>query len=124
LYGCCRLYVRRSLIFLEPTCFGFDPATDNKDAEADLLAVVDGQTIVCEVKSSWQGLRRADIQDFVALSRRLRPNRALLAVMETGTGPAELSNVQTQLAAEGIEYELLTPSSFRVADDPILRVED
>jgi hypothetical protein len=116
-----RSRARTSFIFAEPSNFGFDRTSNKTDAEADLLALVDGQATVCGVKSSWRGLRSVDIQDFVALSRRLRPDIALLAVMEKGSGPAELVDAKSQLSAEGIEYELLTPEIFSVPDDPMLR---
>ena len=78
---------RRSLIFVEPMWFGFTHESDSPDKEADLLAVSDGEAILCEVKSSWRGLRLGDISDFVALAKRLRPDTAVLAVMEAGAGP-------------------------------------
>jgi hypothetical protein len=119
-----RLRARRSFIFAEPSWLSFTAASTEPEGEADLLALVDGEAILCEVKSSWRGLRNADIQDFVALSKRLRPDRALLAVMETGTGPAALANVGAQLAAEQIKYELLTSSTFSMPYDPVLRADD
>jgi hypothetical protein len=104
---------QRSLIFVEPTWFGFDRDSNCPDAEADLLVILDGRAMLCEVKSSWRGLRAADIVDFVELASRLRPDTALLAVMEVGAGPeAEISAARTQLAAEGIEFELLTPNQY------------
>jgi hypothetical protein len=75
---------RRSLIFIEPTRFGFDPASQKTGGEADLLVLLDGKALVCEVKSSWRALRTSDISDFVALASRLRPDCALLGVMEAG----------------------------------------
>ena len=47
---------RRSLIFVEPTLRLYIGAVD---AEADLLVVLDGRAMLCEVKSSWHGLRAA-----------------------------------------------------------------
>ena len=120
-----RSRARRSLIFAEPTWFGFSSKSDEPDAEADLLALVDGRALFCEVKSSWRGLRTVDIENFVELSRRLRSNVALLAVMETGTGPVDaLATARAQLTSEGIEFELLTPNEFMVNDDPILQTYD
>lgn len=112
---------RRSIIFVEPTMFGFTPQSDSSDAEADLLVVLDGQAVLCEVKSSWHALRLTDIEDFVTLARRLRPDIALLAVMEGGSGPsANLNAARTQLAAEGITFEVLTPDQYKPDDDPVL----
>jgi hypothetical protein len=111
---------RRSLIFVEPTWFGLAPESRDPDAEADLLVVLDGRAMLCEVKSSWQGLRPADLEDFVALAIRLRPDTAMLAVMEAGPGPADLAAVRAQLATERIEFGLLTPDAFMPEDDPYL----
>jgi hypothetical protein len=115
---------RRSFIFVEPTWFGYTNE-EKPDAEADLLVVLDGRAILCEVKSSWNSLRPTHIIEFVALARRLRPETALLAVMETGIGPAaDLLAAQKQLAEEGIEFELLTPNAYEDWDEPYLRFDD
>ena len=112
---------RRSFIFVEPTWFGFTESSETPDAEADLLVLLDGQAILCEVKSSWHSLRLSDIDDLVALSIRLRPDIALLAIMESGTGPVtKLDEARAQLAAQGIKLEVLTPESYAVRDDPYL----
>jgi hypothetical protein len=95
-----RARARHSLIFIEPTWFGFSRDSASPDAEADLLVILDGRAMLCEVKSSWRSLRSAHITDFVALARRLRPDIAVLAVMEAGRGPATvLAEAQTQLLA-------------------------
>ena len=81
--------------------------------------------MLCEVKSSWHGLRPSDIADFVALASRLRPDIALLAVMEAGPGPAAvLAESRAQLAAEGIEFQLLPLDGYMPPDDPYLRFDD
>ncbi len=64
---------RRSLIFVEPTRFGFTRESIDADAEADLLVLLDGRAMLCEVKSSWHGLRPSHIADFAKLASRLRP---------------------------------------------------
>ena len=113
------------LIFVEPTWFGFAHESLKPDAEADLLVVLDGREMLCEVKSSWHGLRPADLADFVALAIRLRPDTAMLAVMEAGPGPADdLTRARAQLATERIEFGLLTPDAYRLADNPYLRFDD
>jgi hypothetical protein len=116
---------RRSFMFVEPMCFGLTHESMTSDAEADLLILSDGQAMLCEVKSSWHSLRPTHITDFVALASRLRPDIALLAVMETGPGPAaDLAKARAQLATDGIEFELLTPDAYTPADDPYLRFND
>ena len=112
---------RLSIIFVEPMWFNFTRESASPDAEADLLVIIDGQAMLCEVKSSWHVLRPSHISDFVALASRLRPDIALLAVMEAGPGPeAELAAARAQLAAEDIKFELLTPDRHRPEDDPYL----
>jgi hypothetical protein len=112
---------RLSLIFVEPTAFGFTEHAVNPDAEADLLVLLDGQAMLCEVKSSWRTLRSVEIADFVKLASRLRPDIAMLAVMDVGAGPvADLAAAQAQLAAERITFELLTLDTYTPEDDPYL----
>jgi hypothetical protein len=115
---------RRSLVFVEPTWFGFARDSTSPDAEADLLVVLDGKAMLCEIKSSWHALRPADITDFVALATRLRPDIALLGVMEAGPGPvADLATARDQLAVEKIEFELLTLDAYSPEDDPYLHFD-
>jgi hypothetical protein len=109
---------RHSLTFVEPTWLGFAPDSAEPDAEADLLVVLDGRAILCEVKSSWHGLRPADVADFVALAIRLRPDTAMLAVMEAGPGPtADLEAARQRLTIEGIKFDLLTRDAYVPPDD-------
>ena len=44
---------RSSFFFVEPTWFYFDYDGKRPNAEADLLVVLDGGAMVCEVKASW-----------------------------------------------------------------------
>ena len=112
---------RRSLLFVEPTWFGFAPGADRPDAEADLLVVLDGRSILCEVKSSWRSLRASHISNLVALATRLRPDCAVLAIMDKGRGPlADLQEAERQLAAKNVKFELLTLDDFPPTDDPHL----
>ena len=70
-------------------------------------------------------LRVADIEDFVALAGRLRPDIALLAVMEAGSGPlAPIATARARLAAEKIEFELLTLGAYKPIDDPYLHFDN
>ena len=116
---------QHSFIFVEPTWFGITNESVDPYAEADLLVILDGKAMLCEVKSSWHGLRQVHIADFVALSKRLRPDTALLAVMEAGPGPAsDLAAARAQLATEGIEFELITLDKYKLKDDPYLYFDD
>ena len=116
---------RRSFMFVAPTCFGFERESTSPSAEADLLVVADGRAILCEVKSSWRVFRTAHLAAFVALARRLRPDVALLGVMEEGPGPAaELHAASEQLATEGIQFEVITLQTSRLDDGPYLDIDD
>ncbi|MFG1420514.1 hypothetical protein [Roseixanthobacter liquoris] len=116
---------RSSFIYTGPTWFGFRPDSEEPDAEADLLVLSDGQAILCEVKSSWHSLRGSDIRDLVNLAKRLRPDLALLAVMESGAGPqAELMTAKADLEGVGIGFELLIPHAEEHRDDLYLPSPD
>jgi hypothetical protein len=110
-----------SFMYLEPTCVGYSKNYANPDAEADLFAIVDGESILCEVKSAWRGLRTVHLEGFVNLAKRLRPDRAILAVMEDGTRlDEEIRKAESCLNADDIKFELLTPANYRVHDAPFL----
>src|SRR3546814_5904 len=54
-------------------------------------------------------VRHRDIADLAELAKRLRPDRAIRAIMEAGTGPrSELDAAAQELAAVGITFELIT----------------
>lgn len=112
---------RCSFAFIEPTWFGFNARAETADAEADLLALIDGEALLCEVKSSWHSLRPSHVDDLVALALRLRPDTALLAVMEAGAGPiAKLAEARARLAEAGIKFELMTLADHSIDDSPYL----
>jgi hypothetical protein len=112
---------RTSFFYAEPAWLWFESDTNDPEAEADLLVLSDGRAILCEIKNSWHSLRLSDVRNLVNLARRLRPDLALLAVMETGEGPqAELRVAKSELEAVGIAFELLTPSGEDYLDDPYL----
>ena len=54
-----------SFMFVGPTWLRWSPSSlegaDLPEGELDLLAVIDGKTVICEVKSSWASLRASDI---------------------------------------------------------------
>ncbi len=119
-----RYQARHSLIYVGPTAFGFTDEAESADAEADLMVLLDGRAYLCEVKSSWSALRGADIEGLVDLAKRLRPDVALLAVMETG-GKAQdaLAKAKADLAAVGIDFEIMTTEDFGDDDNPYLHFE-
>jgi hypothetical protein len=74
------------------------------------------------VRSNHHGAiyEKVHIQDFVALAKRIRPDKVLVAVMEKGTPPPELAEAESELATERIGFELLTPEDFDGSDDSFL----
>jgi hypothetical protein len=108
-------------VFVEPTWFYFDRDAMHPDAEADLLVIVDGKAIVCEVKASWAIIRGSDISDLVVLAKRLRPDTALLAVMDKGIKlEGEIAAAKDELLSVGINFELLTLDMRPLEDNPYL----
>ena len=113
---------RSSFAYVGPTGFSFDPAHDSLDAEADLLVLCDGQAMLCEVKSSWSHLRASDIAKLVSLSKRLRPDVALLAVMDNNTTlRTEQDAAKTELEAVGIKFQVMQFDANADQDEPYLR---
>jgi hypothetical protein len=113
---------RSSLYYAGPTKFAFDPEGRKTDAEADLIVVTDGIAILCEVKASWSHLRGNDVDKLVSLALRLRPDRALLAVMAEGDPmAAKLAEAKAALNAAGIEFEVMRFDPANADHDPYLR---
>ncbi|WP_277962694.1 hypothetical protein [Pseudomonas sp. RIT-To-2] len=114
-----RRRARSSFMYVGPSCFGARLDEVNPAHEADLLAIVDGSAILCEVKSSWRSLREVDIQKLVALALIVRPDQAILAVMQDGGAFREqLQEAKRSLHAAGIAFELLTPQVHPLRDEP------
>lgn len=112
---------RSAFYYAGPTEFRLTYEAKSSDAEADLLVVADGRAYLCEVKSSWASLRRSDIRKLVDLAKRLRPDVALLAVMEDGGDLLEeIAEAQAELATDGIAWELITLRGNQFDDDPYL----
>jgi hypothetical protein len=115
---------RRSLLYAGPSWFGFTRDSENPDAEADLLIVADGVCYLCEVKSSWTSVRPSDVDNLLSLAERLRPDVALLAVMETGEGLTDkIEQARASLDELGISFEVITDNARDDWDDPYLFVE-
>jgi hypothetical protein len=115
---------RTSFMFVGPMAMGYvGNEGDVSDAEADLLVIRDGKIIFCEVKSSWRGLSARKLEQFVEVAERLRPDIALLAVMEGGREIGErLDAAQQRLARSGIAFELLNTDRYQVDFDPFLDI--
>ena len=116
---------RYSLIYAGPTEFGFSPYSEASEGECDLLVLVDGRALLCEAKSSWRDVRPGELDKLADLALRLRPDIALLAVMETGNGLAgKFTEIRTRLAVANIDFEIVTPPSKGEYDDPFLPHDD
>ncbi|TDW67586.1 hypothetical protein EDF57_102472 [Novosphingobium sp. PhB55] len=111
---------RASFFYDGPTWFYDDDGLRPRPvSETDLMMVIDGKTIICEVKSSWAGLKPSDIDDVVKLSLQLRPDRAIIAVMDTGKKQEKrLASAEEALKEEGIAFELMTLDNYPLQDDP------
>ncbi|MEM7665848.1 MAG: hypothetical protein AAF250_08320 [Pseudomonadota bacterium] len=78
---------RSSFYFLPSTNLFLQSPTSARvapNAEIDLLAVVDGQTYLCEVKSS-QRVSDKELGAFAAVANKIRPNVAMLAILNCDT---------------------------------------
>lgn len=112
---------RNSIGYVGPSKFWFERDGGPPEAEADLLMIVDGQTIVCEAKSSWASLRAQHVQDLVDLALKLRPDVALLAIMDTGERQGDaIAKGRAALANSGIEFRLLTLREHPLEDKSYL----
>ena len=94
-------------------------ARRKSDAEIDLLAVVDGVSYACEIKSS---ARQFDKDKFVELAARIRPDTALLAVFDevTPAFKASFEAARDALASQGVAAELMSPQERDTDGDPRL----
>lgn len=112
----------KSFMYVGSTSFGFSHDGYAPDAEMDLLAIVDGSSIMCEVKTSWRSLRPDDLIGFAELALKFRPDVAMLAVMKGEQKmQAQTQELREKLKAAGIEFQLLTESDYRAEDDlPLL----
>jgi isocitrate lyase len=82
---------------------------------------MDGSSIVAEVKSSWTGVRKADIAALGEIAMRLRPDVALLAVMDRGRAHEEaLKALEIELSAAGMKFQLITLDTHPLDDEPYL----
>ena len=89
------------------------------DLEIDLLAVVDGTTYLCEAKSSSGGI---DVDKFVEIAKRIRPDVAMLAVMEPRSPAlnATFERITQALIGASIKSELLVLHCDDIDDSPHL----
>jgi hypothetical protein len=77
-------------------------------AELDLLAIVDGQTYLCEIKSSSR-ITPQELKTFASLATVIRPDKALLAIY--GCDAAKRDKLQSDLSAllpQGVLAEVIS----------------
>ncbi|MCW2390945.1 hypothetical protein [Sphingobium sp. B11D3A] len=112
---------RSGFSYAGPSWFWFNDPDGPPEAEVDLLAIVDGKSMVCEVKSSWAGLRPKDIDDLVTISQKLNTDIAVIAIMETGEGQnAKIRAAIETLKQSGIELRVMTLTTHPLRDDSYL----
>lgn len=116
-----RYRARVSLVFVGPTWTYHSSEAKTPDGEADLLALVDGSCYLVEVKNSWRACATDDIRALVDQAKRLRPDVAMLAIMDSGLKRREqLDMAKAELQEVGIQFELLTADNSDHDDDPYL----
>jgi hypothetical protein len=86
--------------------------------DIDLVCVMDGVVRMCEVKQSARQLYREEVEKFAELMKRLRPDVAVMAVMEPENAKirGHFTSLSDQLADTGIRAELLTLDESRDID--------
>ncbi|MCY1076002.1 hypothetical protein [Archangium lansingense] len=107
---------RESFYFLEPTSLFVAYPQDRRTPptnEADLICVIDGKVCLCEVKSSSRSIALAS---FIQVAKRMRPDVAILAVMEPTSRALsdKLDELKRALEPDGIRAELLTFSEHHL----------
>ena len=113
---------RSSFMYAPPTSFGFTTDQAKSSAEGDLFVISDGYAVLCEVKSSWGFVKADDFNKFSTRALRLRPDKALFAVMEERAGPVPAAEQQArqELSAVGIKFAVVTPHPDDRHDSPYL----
>ena len=89
--------------------------------EIDLMAIVDGDLYVCEVKSAG-GLSQKEVKNFSGVVNVIRPDIACLAIMENIT-PKKKDTIRNRLAQEiesGIKIEVISLEDTHFCDDTSL----
>lgn len=114
--------------------FGFTPTVDvyrlgkdTPETDFDVLASVDGEIYLAEVKSSFSGITDMTLKQLRHLAADLRPDVAMLAVQANKPNKpalaASMNQLCTDLAAYDVRFELLTlESSARSEGDDEITV--
>ena len=120
----CRQNSRSSFFFEGPSDFWLtEPAHTRKaDTDIDLSVVADGRSYIFEVKTSWGQFPPKKQADFIDLMKRIRPEVAVIAIMEPNkTKQTKLrSDLTTELAGFDTKVEVWTLDDFALDDGPHL----
>ena len=79
--GALRKHVRHSLLWWAPQSL-YEQGNSDRFAEIDLLAVVDGEVFIGEVKRSVNFLRDADLEKLAGIVTRVRADGALISCLD------------------------------------------
>jgi hypothetical protein len=110
------------MYFIGPTSLYFSVESydaSRVDAELDLLVVRGTEVVLVEAKNSLRKLRPGQV---IAPSRRIRPNRVIIAVMENASAPmrARVQSIREALSDLPTAVELVTLDEWPLSDDPWL----
>lgn len=117
---------RESFYFLEPTALFLAYPQNRRTPptnEADLICVIDGKVYLCEVKSSSRSIA---LTSFIQVAKQMRPDVAILAVMEPASQALsdKLDELKRALEPDGIQAKLLTFSELHVDKTAYLPSEE
>jgi hypothetical protein len=86
--------------------------TSNPETDLDLLAAIDGQVYIVEVKSSFAGVEPEVLEQLKRLGDELRPDVVMLVVMANESDAPESAEMirafGEELGTKDVRFELLT----------------
>jgi hypothetical protein len=90
----------------------YRPRQESPETDIDLLAAVDGQIYVVEVKTSFAGVETRVFEQLKLVAQGLKPDVVMLAVMDRETNDKKIGETSKELgdtlAASNVRFELLT----------------
>lgn len=100
----------RSSFAFAPTLNVYRPGKSNPETDLDLLAAVDGQVYVVEVKSSFAGVEAEVLEQLKRLADELRPDVVMLAVRAKESDAPEIVEMigTFERGINDVRFELLT----------------
>jgi hypothetical protein len=105
----------RFRVFLPPVVLSGTSDASGDSPEIDILAVVDGDLVVGEVKTKADGFGPADVKRLVETARRLRADRVILVAVEGNSTKLEAAREQIagQLGATCSRVDVLFAGEHR-----------